>query len=170
MELSEADRSFVALITRIGQAIGYPGDGATVYGILFAADEPLSQEDLAELTGFSVPKVSKILSGMGDFVDVERIKVPGDRRGYYVCRHALTDLMTPIHFRTIPTINIAIVHLREVRDTYDRDGDNRMCGHIDELIDKAVALLAVLERMSRQDPREILRTIEAGEKTLSNEN
>jgi len=170
MELSEADRGFVNLIMRIGQAIGYPGDGATVYGVLFAADEPLSQEDLTELTGFSVPKVSKILSGMGEFVDVDRVKVPGDRRGYYVCRHALTDLMTPIHFRTIPTITIAIGHLRDIRGAYDKEGNAQMCGHIDELIDKAVALLSVLERMSRQDPREILRTIEAGEKALSSEN
>jgi len=170
MELSEADRGFVTLITRIGQAIGYPGDGATVYGVLFAADEPLSQEGLAELTGFSIPKVSKILSGMSDFVDVDRVKVPGDRRGYYVCRHALTDLMTPIHFRTIPTVNIAIGHLREIRGAYEKEGNAQMCDHIDELVDKAVALLAVLERMSRQDPREILRTIEAGEKALSREN
>ena len=170
MELSEADRAFVALITRIGQTIGYPGDGATVYGVLFAADEPLSQEDLGELTGFSVPKVSKILSGMSDFVDVDRVKIPGDRRGYYVCRHALTDLMTPIHFRTIPMVTIAIGHLREIRGAYDKEGNAQMCDHIDELVDKAVALLAVLERLGHQDPRIILRTIEAGEKALSREN
>jgi len=122
--LSLLDAEFIGFFTRIATVLGIPKSVGEIYGVLFAAQDALFFDEIAQRTGLSAGSVSyglRFLRGIGA---VKLNYVQGDRRDYYVAETRLKRLTAGL--------------LREKLQSYFIDGSGNL-RRIAELVHKIPA-------------------------------
>jgi DNA-binding transcriptional regulator GbsR (MarR family) len=81
--LDEAEHEVVVLWEDLAEARGFDRVVGRVISILLIEGAPLSQQELAEKTGYSVPTISKTLKTLTSLGSVRKTKQPGKRLTLY---------------------------------------------------------------------------------------
>ncbi len=91
--IAELERKITSLWEDIAEARGFDRAAGTVICVLFIENKPLSQQEIAEKTGYSIPTVSKTLKSLYPLGSIRKLKKPGERViQYYVEMHPLDVL------------------------------------------------------------------------------
>ena len=81
--VEDVEREVVSLWEDLAESRGFNRVlGRVLYTLLIEA-EPLSQQDLADKTGYSVPTVSRTLKALSSLGTVRKTSLPGSRLAYY---------------------------------------------------------------------------------------
>ncbi len=86
---------FIETLGVMWESYGLPPGAGRIFGLLLVADRPLTGEDISRTLRVSRSSVSTDIRGLLTLGVVERMRVPGNRSGYYVFspqawEHALT--------------------------------------------------------------------------------
>lgn len=75
---------FIETLGVMWVSYGLPPGAGRIFGLLLVADRPLTGADISRALGVSRSSVSTDVRGLLALGIVERMRVPGDRSGYYV--------------------------------------------------------------------------------------
>ena len=81
--LEEVEREVIDLWEDLAEARGFDRVVGRVISILMIEGIPLSQQELADKTGYSIPTISKTLKSLTSLGSVRRTKKPGKRLTLY---------------------------------------------------------------------------------------
>ena len=91
--LAELERKIISSWEDIAEARGFDRAAGTVICVMFIENRPLSQQEIAEKTGYSIPTVSKTLKILYPLGSIRKLKKSGGRViQYYVEMHPLDVL------------------------------------------------------------------------------
>ena len=82
-QIAELERRVVSLWEDIAEARGFERAVGTVICTLIVENRPLSQREISERTGYSIPTVSKTLKTLLPLGSVRKTKRPGSRVSLY---------------------------------------------------------------------------------------
>lgn len=90
--LEPAEVEIIHLFVQFSRALGQPRSVAEIYGLLFAAVEPLTMDDLIERLNLSKGSASQGLKYLQDLGAVRTVYVAGERRTHYEAVAELRNL------------------------------------------------------------------------------
>ena len=82
-QIAELERRVVSLWEDIAEARGFERAVGTVICTLIVENRPLSQREISERTGYSIPTISKTLKTLLPLGSVRKTKRPGSRVSLY---------------------------------------------------------------------------------------
>jgi len=85
----DVKREFVEKYIKLWKSFGFNETIGRIYGELFFAEKPLTMEEIAKRTGYSVSTVCNAMSIIEQLMDVKKFKKPGSKRVYFQCEHNL---------------------------------------------------------------------------------
>lgn len=125
------DAEFIGFFTRVATVLGVPKSVGEIYGLLFAAQNPLSFEEIAQQTGLSAGSVSyglRFLRGVGA---VKLNYIQGDRRDHYVAETRLNRLAAGLLREKIEFID-GNGNLQRIAEMVQNISDAERCQHFVE--------------------------------------
>ena len=81
--LNPVEAEVIHLFVQFSRSLGQPPSVAEIYGLLFVAPRPLSQDDFTDRLNMSKGTASQGLRYLLDLGAVRMVYVPGHRRGHY---------------------------------------------------------------------------------------
>lgn len=83
---------FIQLLEHIAEERGYKPIHGRILACLFLAPQPLSQQSIAQWTGYSISAISRTLDQLVNLGSVRRFKEPGHRSYLYQIGTSITSL------------------------------------------------------------------------------
>jgi len=118
--IAELERKIVSMWEDIAEARGFDRVVGTVLCTLIVENIPLSQREIAEKTGYSIPTVSKTLKILLPLGSVRRIKEPGKRVTlYHVEMHPL-EILSGTLTRWMLTARTMAWRMSEIREELEK--------------------------------------------------
>ncbi|MFX0061516.1 MAG: GbsR/MarR family transcriptional regulator [Candidatus Hermodarchaeota archaeon] len=114
-ELKSVERKILALWEDIAEARGFDRVLGRVLCTLLIERRPLSQQELAEKTGYSIPTISKILKVLISMGTGRKIKKPGTRTTQYYVEIQPWELLSGALIKWINTTKIMEKRTLELR-------------------------------------------------------
>ena len=143
--IAELERKIISLWEDIAEARGFDRAAGTVLCVLFMENKPLSQQEIAEKSGYSIPTVSKTLKILSPLGSIRKLKKPGGRIiQYYVEMHPLDVLSGTLIKWTLTTRTMA-QRMEALREELEKAKS--------EDPDKAQKLLSVIEKLTEPIPK-----------------
>jgi DNA-binding transcriptional regulator GbsR (MarR family) len=113
----------VALFVRAALALSLPRSVGQVYGLLFAAPQPLNLDEIMTLLGSSRGGTFEGLKWLRQTGAIERVFLPGVRKEHFRAELNLRRLANGfLRLRIEPHLENANGHLDALRDAMDREG------------------------------------------------
>jgi DNA-binding transcriptional regulator GbsR (MarR family) len=81
--VAAVENEAIEIFTSVARVLGYPRSVGEIFGILFAAEEPMPFEGIARKRGISAGTVSVALRHLRDLGVILVIPIDGDRRDHY---------------------------------------------------------------------------------------
>jgi len=145
--ITELERKIISLWEDIAEARGFDRATGTILCVLFMENRPLSQQEIAEKTGYSIPTVSKTLKILYPLGSIRKLKKPGGRIiQYYVEMHPLDVLSGALIKWTLTTKTMA-QRMEALREELEKAKS--------EDPDKAQNLLNMIEKLAEPIPKMI---------------
>jgi DNA-binding transcriptional regulator GbsR (MarR family) len=91
---AELERELVAIFSDLADLFGNPPSHGAIYGLLFAAEEPLSMEEIVARLDISKGSASQGLRNLEEFGAISRTREDGDRSHRYTARLELKPLLS----------------------------------------------------------------------------
>lgn len=91
---AELERELVAIFSDLADLFGNPPSHGAIYGLLFAAEEPLSMEEIVARLAISKGSASQGLRNLEEFGAISRAREDGDRSHRYTARLELKPLLS----------------------------------------------------------------------------
>lgn len=125
--LSDLEIEAIEMFINFLKLIGLPKTVGEIYGLLFAAPEPLAMDDLMQRLNISLGAASQGLKLLRSFGAVKVAYVPGSRKDYYVADLELSRFATIfIKEELQPRITTAVERIRRMEAMSSRlDADER---------------------------------------------
>ena len=118
--IAELERKIVSMWEDIAEARGFDRVVGTVLCTLIVENIPLSQREIAEKTGYSIPTVSKTLKILVPLGSVRRMKEPGKRVTlYHVEMHPL-EILSGTLTRWMLTARSMARRMSEIREELEK--------------------------------------------------
>lgn len=118
--IAELERKIVSMWEDIAEARGFDRVVGTVLCTLIVENIPLSQREIAEKTGYSIPTVSKTLKILLPLGSVRRMKEPGKRVTlYHVEMHPL-EILSGTLTRWMLTARTMARRMSEIREELEK--------------------------------------------------
>ena len=125
----EAIQMFIA----VARLLGYPRSVGEIFGILFAAEKPLTFEGISRKRGISAGSVSVGLRHLRNLGVVIAMPVDGDRRDYFAVNDDFVGVNASlIRFHLEPRVSAARIRIDRIRVMADRlslSGPHRHLAH-----------------------------------------
>ena len=145
--IAELERKTISLWEDIVEARGFDRAAGTVLCILFIENRPLSQQEIAEKTGYSIPAVSKTLKLLYPLGSIRKLKKPGRRTvQYYVEMHPL-DVLSGTLIKWTLTAKTMAQRMEAIREELEKAKS--------EDPDKAKKLLYIIGKLAKPIPKMI---------------
>jgi DNA-binding transcriptional regulator GbsR (MarR family) len=90
----ELERELVAIFSDLADLFGNPPSHGAIYGLLFAAEDPLSMEEIVSRLQISKGSASQGLRHLEEFGAITRSRGDGDRTYRYAARLELKPLLS----------------------------------------------------------------------------
>jgi len=155
-EIAELERKITSLWEDIVEARGFDRAAGTILCVLFIENRPLSQQDIAEMTGYSIPTVSKTLKILNPLGSIRKLK---NKKGhviqYYVEMHPLDVLSGTLIKWTLTTKTMAqrmdAIHeeLEKVRSE-DPDRAQKLLNMIEKLTGPIPKMIEIMEKTIKE--------------------
>ena len=102
----ELERELVAIFSDLADLFGNPPSHGAIYGILFAAEHPLSMEEIVARLEISKGSASQGLRHLEEFGAITRSREEGDRAHRYSARLELKPLLSGfLQTRLVPRLS-----------------------------------------------------------------
>lgn len=174
MSISEIDNQVVNILTCAAEELGFNSTDAKIYAILFISDEEMSQDELSEISGYSLSIVSRVLKHLVSNSDIVKIKPEGQRKKTYKCTHEKEGSeCNMIYARLLDILKSGINSLdlcvKEYNSVYPKNNStknkiewiNTLTGRHKKIV-KIIEFLSSCEDMKLMDT--FIEAIEKGEK------
>jgi len=164
--IAELERNITSLWEDIAEARGFDRVVGTVICTLIVESRPLSQKEIAERTGYSIPTVSKTLKMLLPLGSVRKTKKPGSRVTFYHVEMHPLEIFSGTLTRWVLTARTMARRMAEIReeleDAESEDPERvqkllRVLGRfvdpipkITEIMEKAIADIQRLLKEERQ--------------------
>ena len=164
--IAELEANILSVWEDIAEARGFDRVVGTVICTLIVENRPLSQKEIAERTGYSIPTVSKTLKTLLPLGSVRKAKKPGSRvMLYHVEMHPL-EIFSGTLTRWVLTARAMARRMAEIREeledakSEDPEKVQKLLGvlgrfadpipKMTEIMDKAIADIQRLLKKERQ--------------------
>ena len=154
--IAELERKIISLWEDIAEARGFDRATGTVLCVLFMENKPLSQQEIAEKSSYSIPTVSKTLKILSPLGSIRKLKKPGGRIiQYYVEMHPLDVLSGTLIKWTITTKTLAqrIEGVREELEKVMSEDPNKaqkLLSMIEKLVEPIPKMLKIMENAIKE--------------------
>lgn len=146
--IEELENEVISLWEDMAEARGFERVMGRIICILLLGGRPLSQKEISEKTGYSIPTISKILNTLASLGSVRKTKRPGTRTAlYHVEMHPL-DMVSGAFVRWVV---VARTMEHRVAEIQRRIGNKAMI----EDDERAEKLIMMLENLSSSLPKMI---------------
>ena len=147
-QIAELERKTISLWEDIAEARGFDRVAGTVICILFIENKPLSQQEISERTGYSIPTISKTLKQLYPLGSIRKMKKPGKRATlYYVEMHPL-EVMSGTLIKWTLTAKTMAKRMATIRKELEKTKS--------EDPEKARKLLEMITKLSDPIPKMIM--------------
>jgi len=109
---------------QIANLMGHSDAAGALMGSLFLADDPLSMDELVEVTGYSKSTVSTNMTHLENKGIVRRIRKPGDKRNYYVAIQSVDETFKAENEKIRQIMQIHIAAIAEAQRILEDAGDS----------------------------------------------
>ncbi|HEY5893230.1 MAG TPA: MarR family transcriptional regulator [Chthoniobacterales bacterium] len=115
------EREFVAIFSDLADLFGNPPSLGAIYGLLFAAEQPLSMEDVVQRLGISKGSASQGLRQLEELDAITRCRENNGRSHVYTARLELKPLLSGfLRNRLVPRLTGSANRLRDLNDLLPR--------------------------------------------------
>ena len=154
--ITELERKITSLWEDIAEARGFDRATGTILCVLFIENRPLSQQEIAEKTGYSIPTVSKTLKLLYPLGSIRKLKKKKGRViQYYVEMHPLDVLSGTLIKWTLTTKTMAqrMEAIREELEkvkSEDPDKAQKLLNMIGKLAEPIPKMLKIMENAIKE--------------------
>ena len=145
--ITELERKIISLWEDIVEARGFDRAAGTVLCVLFMENRPLSQQEIAEKTGYSIPTVSKTLKILYPLGSIRKLKKPRGRIIQYYVEMRPLDVLSGTLIKWTVTTRTMAERIESIREELEKAKS--------EDPDKAQKLLNMIEKLTEPIPKMI---------------
>jgi len=119
-KIEEVERKMFLLWEDIAEARGFDRVVGTVVCTLLIENRPLSQQEIAEKTGYSVPTISKTLKTFTPLGSVRKMKKRGERTALYYVEMGPLEMLSGALIKWVVTAKTMEQRMLEVYQELDK--------------------------------------------------
>ena len=119
-QIAELERRVVSLWEDVAEARGFERAVGTVICTLIVENKPLSQREISERTGYSIPTISKTLKTLLPLGSVRKTKRPGSRVALYHAEMHPLEIFSGTLTRWILTARAMARRMAQIREELER--------------------------------------------------
>jgi DNA-binding transcriptional regulator GbsR (MarR family) len=152
----ELERKVISLWEDIAEARGFDRAAGTVLCILFIENKPLSQQEIAEKTGYSIPTVSKTLKLLYPLGSIRRIKKPSGRVIQYYVEMSPLDVLSGTLIKWTLTTKTLAQRMVSIREELERSKSEdpiraqKLLGMIRKLDEPIPKMIEIMENAIKE--------------------
>lgn len=121
--IEEVERKMFSLWEDIAEARGFDRVVGTVICTLLIENKPLSQQEIAEKTGYSIPTISKTLKAFTPLGSVQKMKKRGERTALYYVEMSPLEMLSGALMKWVATAKTMERRMLEIYQELDKIKD-----------------------------------------------
>jgi len=145
--IEEVERKMFSLWEDIAEARGFDRVVGTVICTLLIENRPLSQQEIAEKTGYSIPTISKTLKVFTPLGSVRKMKKRGERTALYCVDTGPLEMLSGALMKWVATAKTMEQRMSEICQELEKTKD--------ENPERARELMTIAIRFSTSVPKMI---------------